>query len=1294
MKKIDATLNKHYFHLKMKNNALLLFIACTFCILGIAPVAAQNSGFGSEKTSWHGFDRYDFVMDEQTLEITPIKAPEGEENGVGAPAKGQRRCIVVVPTVAAPGNPWSWQACYWDHRPQAEVELLRRGFHIAFITPDPGMQWDAWYAFLTEKHGLSKKPAFDGMSKGGVNAYQWATANPDKVSAIYADNPAIRQEDISKLVELARRDVPLLNVCGSLDFVLEKNTKVIENVYHQAGGRITIMIKEGNAHHPHSLQDPKVIADFIEQAQAAPAASPAFLDDSYARSSYYSVENSYIYLQKEDTYATCRGPMFSPSYDRYDKTTQSWGNTGMTVLVPKNPAPGKLWVLRADRIDRTTSEVDLALLAKGYYIVVPPLLAGRGPQREDWNAVYQLMTDAGFCKKPALEGVGAGAGEAYGWAVENADKVSCIYGENPVLRSTMVTKGNPDENAKVPHIDDLSPLARAGVSILHVCGSLDPWLDRETRVAEKKYKELGGNFTVIIREGEGHFPLSPMNPKPVVEFIIEKVAAVATESSPRGAPGPIPSPRLAEDFLAAAKTVADLTTPAGYTGKYVKLYYPGISDEGQQRFAVTYTLWIPDGVKTLRGIIVHQHGAGMTASKEGSTAAYDLHWQALARKWDCALLGPCYHVLNDGDWDAAGSIYWMDPRRGSEKTFLKALNDFSVQTGHAELATVPWVLWGHSAGGIWSDIMSTLHPDRVIAVYCRSGSQPVFFDRPLQVPPTTVTPAACSIPMMLSCGIKEAWITDKLMRTFKQYRDQDATIGFAHDPRTEHECGDSRYFAIPYLDACLSMRLPDIGSQDQTPKPVDRSHSWLASLQSPDKAVPAAEFTGDLKESVWLPNEAVAKAYMEYVKTGAVGDTTPPPAPFNVTAMPKGDQGVEIAWSAEADFESGIQQFIILRDGQVLAKVPENPRGQFGRALFQSMTYHDTPSQPLPDMRFLDTSVKPGEKHSYTVITVNSVGIESKPSQWQYTFEPHDYGKVLDNVADVAVDSKNNIYALVRGDIPVLVFNAKGKYLRGWGQGLIGGPHGIYIDSLDNVFCVDSKDHIVMKFTTDGKLLMTLGTRGVPSNSGSVKGNFKTVKTGAGPFNVPTKVATSKSGDIFVTDGYGNARVHRFSADGKLIKSWGEPGTSPGQFNLPHGIAVDNNNNVYVADRENDRIQIFDVDGNLKKIWNNIYRPSAICFHNGYVYVTELGHRMYVDNVLFIPDGKGPWSRVRIFDTNGVEQAKFGEPEGWKAGNFFSPHGICVDKLGNIYVAEVIWPANESSPPKDLHPGLQKFLRQ
>jgi pimeloyl-ACP methyl ester carboxylesterase len=487
-----------------------------------APPPDSALAFDGGKSTWHdGFVRYDFVMDDETLAIAPFTRPEKEGFAVGAPAKGQRRCIVVVPNKPAPGNPWSWQGCYWDHQPQAEVELLRRGFYIAFITPDPGKQWDAWYAWLTEQHGLSKKPAFDGMSKGGVNAYQWATANPDKVSCIYADNPAIYPESILKLGELARHDVPLLNVCGSLDFVLEKNTKVIENAYHQSGGRISIMIKEGTAHHPHSLQDPKPIADFIEQSvQPATAARPDFVDETFTKSYYYSDENSYLYLPKEDTYATCRGPQFTNCYDRYDKEGKSWGITGMAVLVPKMAAAGKPWVFRADRIGRDASAVDLALLAKGFYIVAPPLLAQTGPLREDWDAVYKTMTDHGFSKRPAMEGAGAGAGEAYAWAIENPEKISCLYGENPVLRSTMLGKQPPLDNSKKPPLDNLAPLAKARVPILHVCGSLDPWLDRETRVAEKRYQALGGEIKVIVKPGEGHFPLGPQDPSAVVDFIV------------------------------------------------------------------------------------------------------------------------------------------------------------------------------------------------------------------------------------------------------------------------------------------------------------------------------------------------------------------------------------------------------------------------------------------------------------------------------------------------------------------------------------------------------------------------------------------------------------------------------------------------------------------------------------------------------------------------------------------------------------------------------------------------------
>jgi hypothetical protein len=282
-----------------------------------------------------------------------------------------------------------------------------------------------------------------------------------------------------------------------------------------------------------------------------------------------------------------------------------------------------------------------------------------------------------------------------------------------------------------------------------------------------------------------------------------------------------------------------------------------------------------------------------------------------------------------------------------------------------------------------------MHPERVVAIWMRSGSAAQFRSHPEFV--RVDVPAACyAIPIMLNPGVKEEskfkpnpkglergpWWGN--LATFREYREKDALVGFAPDPRTDHECGDSRYLAIPYLDACMAMRMPEKGNSDQTLKPVDRSQSWLAPMGG--AAMPAAEFRGDLKESVWLPNEAVARAWSEYVKTGAVGDTTPPPAPTNVRTSHEGDRGTVITWNAQADFESGIGGFRILRDGEDVGKVPQSPVGRFGRPLFQGMTYHDTPTQPLSEMRYLDKSARPGEVRAYTVIAINSVGLESEPS--------------------------------------------------------------------------------------------------------------------------------------------------------------------------------------------------------------------------------------------------------------------------------------------------------------------------
>ena len=210
------------------------------------------------------------------------------------------------------------------------------------------------------------------------------------------------------------------------------------------------------------------------------------------------------------------------------------------------------------------------------------------------------------------------------------------------------------------------------------------------------------------------------------------------------------------------------------------------------------------------------------------------------------------------------------------------------------------------------------------------------------------------------------------MAFFEDFRRKGALVGMAVDPRTSHECGDSRYLAIPWLDACLSARLPKASGDPLRVMPTDSA--WLASPTG-FEAVPAAQFAGDPLTAAWLPSESVARAWMQYVKDTAVTDTTSPPAPTNLRAS-----GNELSWEAEADLESGLASFIIQRDGRFLANVPEQGKNPFGRPVFQNLQYSDTPTQPLVPMHFTDTKAESGKKHTYRVIAVNTVGLKSKPS--------------------------------------------------------------------------------------------------------------------------------------------------------------------------------------------------------------------------------------------------------------------------------------------------------------------------
>jgi hypothetical protein len=404
-------------------------------------------------------------------------------------------------------------------------------------------------------------------------------------------------------------------------------------------------------------------------------------------------------------------------------------------------------------------------------------------------------------------------------------------------------------------------------------------------------------------------------------------------------------------------------------GSFVEVRYEPSTKPGELVFGVTYTLWVPPAKGPLRGVIVHQHGCGSGACKGGATAAYDLHWQALARKWDCALLGPSYHQE-----DGQNCADWCDPRRGSEKAYLKALADLAVKAGRPEIATVPWCLWGHSGGGTWASRMTVLHPDRVVGAWLRSGTS--FGAKNEEEVPA----AALKVPVMGNPGAKEkgdkrfdgAWTGTYAM--FQKWRRRGAPIGFAPDPRTSHECGDSRYLAIPWFDALLGMRLPE--RADAPLRPVGAG--WLG-VPLGDAAVAADRYEGKADEAVWLPDERVAKAWSEYVKTGATSDETPPPAPVELSAT-RGDAGVTLAWTVLADLESGVRSFVILRDGTELASFPEKPAGKFGRPLFQAMSYHDTPEKPLPAARFVDATAPSDSKPSYRVVAVNGVGLRSEPS--------------------------------------------------------------------------------------------------------------------------------------------------------------------------------------------------------------------------------------------------------------------------------------------------------------------------
>lgn len=290
---------------------------------------------------------------------------------------------------------------------------------------------------------------------------------------------------------------------------------------------------------------------------------------------------------------------------------------------------------------------------------------------------------------------------------------------------------------------------------------------------------------------------------------------------------------------------------------------------------------------------------------------------------------------------------------------------------------------------------------------------------------------------------------------------------------------------------------------------------------------------------------------------------------------------------------------------------------------------------------------------------------------------------VCRDVAGIAIGAGDRVHLFTRHEGQVLVYEPDGRFVHAFGRGMFTMPHAVTVDADGCIYCVDNGDHTVRKFSPSGELLMTLGTAHQGSDTGWTTlepheieiSAVEAVRYPGPPFNGCTDVAIGPHGDIYVADGYRNCRIHRFDAAGELLDSWGAPGSAPGEFHLPHCI-VRVGERLLVADRENDRIQVFDLQGTYLESWTDLQRPTAIAVDptSGRIFVTELPRP--VGNRGFVRDTRGRHEpgRLAVLAPDGTVLGGWGRvPGGDMEGYFIAPHTVAVDRAGSVYVGEVTY---------------------
>lgn len=375
--------------------------------------------------------------------------------------------------------------------------------------------------------------------------------------------------------------------------------------------------------------------------------------------------------------------------------------------------------------------------------------------------------------------------------------------------------------------------------------------------------------------------------------------------------------------------------------------------------SAVYNLFIPEGLKTVRGVFIHQHGCGMEG--RGASTAYDVQYQSFAKKWGLAILGPDLYYQT-------GCQSWRDPESGSGPALLTALERIGDASEHPELRHAPWLLWGHSGGGYWVLGMMKQYPERILASFCYSPAFDPDWDYPKE---------ALKIPLMirhagandLNSADVRCW--DTAINSFHSLRSAGGLVSIANTPYQSHNYSFVRYMAIPFFESALEKRLPQAGSVSfKKLKTINESAGWLGDTLLLN-TYRYTDYAANRPDLSWLPDSTTAAKWKEFVLTGTVIDRTPPPPPYDLASERIHNMAVKLRWKADADIESGIKHFNIYRGEQLIARFPQH-------GVYQ---YFDTNGDDaLPaDPPALETTITlpAGQPGALAISTVNHFDRES-----------------------------------------------------------------------------------------------------------------------------------------------------------------------------------------------------------------------------------------------------------------------------------------------------------------------------